>query len=574
MNRHGATRSPATTPFILGLLAASALAGPLPAQQAPRIFHVDYEGGDDSNDGLSPASAWKHVPGDPAFRNGTAKLFTLNAGDTVRFKGGVRYRGSFTPRANGTADAKVVLDGSAWGLTRAILDGSDLVREVRRCQSAADCFGNPNWPSLWRATIPTDARWNNTLFVNDLPMQAAQWPAVPASDASDINKFQVIPRAAYDQLLSGSITQPLPAGVAAGTPVLALWNRPNEIGFTPDIRIREDGIDFAGATWSSAAFNPYPDRDNRFAILNAPALVNRPGLAAISPKDGVAIFWPTSAGSLRVSLGTARTGINLARANHMVVRGFSFTSFNEHPIVQRASNAGNVIRDNSFQSIAQTTAISAVAVRDFTVFRNDFSNLIWSAGIKVHNTPGPVMIRCNRMREVTNTAISFNNVGNGVVRANSIHGIRGNHGNGISAYNDSRDVVIDRNVVMDAARPFTTHGTQTPFHTSGTPSVHVTNNIFLSTSSGGGGLVSYGSTPDFVVTGNFLSGPRFAVKLAGTEKGFVASGNRLVGGVSISKRGLIDISPETNQLHALDGNGALLVKEMEKATISPEACSG
>ncbi len=562
--------------FILALLSASMLAGQAQAEApaAPRIFYVDHDGGDDRNDGLSPTSAWKHAPGDVRFKNGTAKLFALGAGDTVRFRGGVRYRGSFMPRANGTADQKVTLDGSSWGAARAIMDGSDTLVDIRRCRSAAECFDNPNWQSIWRAEIPTTAKWDYTLFVNDMPMQAAQWPAVQAAEASDIKRFQTIPRAAYAALLAGSIAHPLPPGVAAGTPVLALWNRPNEIGFTPDIRITGSGLEFAGAGWSSASFNPYPDRDNRFAILNAPSLVNRPGLAAISPKDGVAIFWPTNPGTIRASLGAPRTGINLARANHMVVRGFSFTSFNAHPIIQRSSNIGNVIRDNSFQSIAQTTAISAVAVRDFTIFRNDFSNLVWSAGVKVHGTLGPVMIRCNRMSDITKTAITLTDVGNATVKANSITGIRGNHGNGISAYLDSRNVVIDGNVVKDAARPFTTHGTSKPVHASGTPSVHVTNNIFLSTSAGGGGLISYGSTPDFVVTGNFLSGPRFGMKLTGRETGFVATGNRVVGRVAITTKGAVDVTPDSNQLYSADGNGALLVQEMQKATVNPAACTG
>ncbi|MBS3961011.1 MAG: right-handed parallel beta-helix repeat-containing protein [Sandarakinorhabdus sp.] len=574
MKRHVARRSS----IVFGFLTATILAGHAPVQaqvQAPRIFYVDFDGGNDGNDGLSPATAWKHAPGDPNFRNGTARLFTLLAGDTVRFRGGVRYRGSLMPRANGTADARVMLDGSSWGASRAIIDGSDAATGVRRCQSAAECFDNPHWQNLWRADVPATASWNTTLFVNDIPMQAAQWPEVQARDASNISMFQTIPRAAYADLLAGSITHSLPPGMAAGTPVLALWNRPNLIGFTPDVRVTGSGLEFVGAAWSSAAFNPYPDRDNRFAILNAPGRVLRPGLAAISPRDGIAIFWPPSINSTpRVTLGTPRTGINLARANHMVIRGFSFSNFNAHPILQRSSNIGNVIRDNSFRSIAHTLAIWAIGARDFTVFRNEFHNLVWSAGIKIDSTLGPVMIRCNRMTEITRTAISFNNVGNATVRANSIAGIRGNHANGISAYNDSRNVLIDHNIVKDAARPFTTHGARTLVHASGTPGVRVSGNIFISNSAGGAGLTSYGRTPDFVVTDNFTSGPRFGMRLAGTETGFVATGNRVVGQIAITTRGSVAVAPETNQLHNADGNGALLVQEMEKAVISPTACSG
>ena len=558
---------------LVGLLAVTMLGGQSAAQAAPRIYYVDFDGGNDANDGLSPTSPWKHAPGDPNFKNGTARLFTLAAGDTVRFRGGVRYRGSFMPRANGTAEAKVVFDGSSWGSTRAILDGSDPVSDVRRCRSADDCLGSPHWQNLWRASIPATANWSDGLFINDMPAQAAQWPEVAARDASDVNKFQTIPKAAYAQLLAGSITHALPPGIGAGTPVLALWNRPNKIGFTPDVRITGQGLEFAGAKWTSASFDPYPDRDNRFAILNAPAFVNRPGLAALSPAEEVAIFWPAMARVVKVRLGTPRDGINLARAKHMVVRGFSFTNYDGLPIVQKSSNEGNVIRDNSFRSLVRTTAIWTVAARELTIFRNEFRDLVWSAGMKIDSTAGPVMIRCNQMSDVTQTGIRFNNVANGTIRGNSITGILGNHANGISAYNDSRNVVIDHNVVKDAARPFTTHGTTTLRDVEGTPSVRVSNNIFISNSSGGAGLTSYGKTPDFVVTGNFLSGPRFAMKLAGTETGFVATGNQLVGGVAITHKGTVAVLPEANQIHSADGNGALLAEQMAKTKVNAAVCA-
>jgi len=64
------------------------------------------------------------------------------------------------------------------------------------------------------------------------------------------------------------------------------------------------------------------------------------------------------------------------------------------------------------------------------------------------------------------------------------------------------------------------------------------------------------------------------MRLAGTETGFVATGNRVVGQIAITTRGSVAVAPETNQLHNADGNGALLVQEMEKAVISPTACSG
>jgi len=91
----------------------------------------------DTNDGLSAATAWKHAPGDP---NATVNPVSVNLlpGDTVLFKGGVKYRGGiriagpsiggyYNQRANGTVNNPIKLIGDQWpGLvgTKAIIDGS------------------------------------------------------------------------------------------------------------------------------------------------------------------------------------------------------------------------------------------------------------------------------------------------------------------------------------------------------------------------------------------------------------------------------------------------------------------
>ena len=104
------------------------------------IYYIDYETGDDTNDGLSRATPFKHCPGD-ANASGNAVATTLNAGDRVIFKGGVQYNTNGTNKnygirmtwsGSGDADAnRIIYDGDSgtyaarWasGADKAIIDG-------------------------------------------------------------------------------------------------------------------------------------------------------------------------------------------------------------------------------------------------------------------------------------------------------------------------------------------------------------------------------------------------------------------------------------------------------------------
>jgi hypothetical protein len=91
------------------------------------IYHVDFATGLDSNDGLSTSTPFKRAPGD-AQATGTAASTTLAAGDTVIFKGGVRYSGEVSLDWSGTVGGGyITYDGNSdgtWGTGRAIMDGN------------------------------------------------------------------------------------------------------------------------------------------------------------------------------------------------------------------------------------------------------------------------------------------------------------------------------------------------------------------------------------------------------------------------------------------------------------------
>lgn len=582
--------------LIASTVAGVSLASAMPAIAQNRIFYVDYQSGSDAADGLSPGTAWKHAPGD-AQATGVVKKQKLQPGDHVRFRGGVRYRGSISPSVTGTEENPIVYDGSSWGTTRAIIDGSNSLDGVRACTSAADCLGSPHWRNLFRASLPSTAKWTDYLFVNDLVFQLGQYPSLSKLDADDAHLYLPIPKAELDQLKAGQIRHAMPAGFAKGNPVLALWVDPNLIALTEDVQVSATGVNINGdAKWVNAGFKPYANRDNMFSLMNLPDQVNRPGLFAMSPNDGVAIFWPMppslttpshAISSPAVSIGGRRGGITTSLASHLVIRGFSFTSFAGVPgnlsagavIRGNGANPGISILNNQIRSVVNIggpAAIYMVRSQKLRIENNKLVDAPWSRGIVIDSSRGPSMIRCNDLAEIGNTAIRVLNVMDSRILGNKLARIQSRHGNGITAYMDLRNVQIAGNVVTDTTRPLTVHGLVNgakPYFDEGTPSVTITDNVLMGGDGVNGAITSYGSTQNLVISGNFLYSIPNAMKLAGTETGFVATNNQMVGKVAQPKATPVFTAGTTNVFHAADGNGALLAQQMQRSKPPAGYCS-
>ena len=125
-------------------------------------YYVDYEGGSDASAGTGPEAAFKHCPGDSAATD-AAKAVKLAAGDTVIFKGGVRYLGSVQCRASGAEGKPITFDGNTagtFGEGKAIIDGAVAVTGWKPCASAEEAKGNPLWRKIFYADVPKPYRWN------------------------------------------------------------------------------------------------------------------------------------------------------------------------------------------------------------------------------------------------------------------------------------------------------------------------------------------------------------------------------------------------------------------------------
>jgi len=87
--------------------------------------YIDFENGDDSNDGTSPATAWKHHPWDSQ-ASGNSKAET--GIHTYIFKRGVVYRGTLKAKESGKPGNPIRLTSDpSWGTGEAAIYGSSLI---------------------------------------------------------------------------------------------------------------------------------------------------------------------------------------------------------------------------------------------------------------------------------------------------------------------------------------------------------------------------------------------------------------------------------------------------------------
>lgn len=88
-------------------------------------YYIDYETGDDSRDGLTQGTCWKHYPMDTR-ATGVSDATTVVAGDVLAPKGGSVYTSSIRRIVpNGSVGNRVIIDGTLWGTGKSIETGNN-----------------------------------------------------------------------------------------------------------------------------------------------------------------------------------------------------------------------------------------------------------------------------------------------------------------------------------------------------------------------------------------------------------------------------------------------------------------
>ncbi len=144
--------------------------------------YIDFAAGDDGRDGLTPATAWRHHPWDPAAGGSCAAGAGVH---TYIFKRGAIYRGHLIGTQSGLADESVQLTSDpAWGTGEAVIAGSLGIASGWTQATAADS-GRAGMPAvaagrLWSVILPgaqvPRALWRVRADGTRQRLPLARWP--------------------------------------------------------------------------------------------------------------------------------------------------------------------------------------------------------------------------------------------------------------------------------------------------------------------------------------------------------------------------------------------------------------
>ena len=442
---------------VLFLSAAAALAA---------TYYVDFAGGADANAGDSASVAFQHSPGDPAAKDKAAAV-KLQPGDTVLFKGGVSYRGNIVVTQSGAVDKPITFDGNTagkFGAGRAVIDGSEPLTGWKKCASADECDGNPNWQNIWWAevpfTVPTPFAAN--LYENEQPLDVAQDPKP---------KCQVWPDPATEYF-TFDVKNSTPTSIQDETHLTQTqaqaWDGAIVLVFAQDFTYKTKVTGFDPAThtltFGSMGKLPFgkkgaaeaprePGKDGRYALINALGALKYPGqyvvcsnagpqYKAVLSKDAPAkiYLWPSKSGAAPgdVTITRRECGFDLHGQSNVTVEGFQIQKF-----VSPADPHGAAVMD------AEKKSNGGVVVRNNLVMacNRDLYRCMKPAVIYLTNSGGSLVeknqINDNRGAGGIRVAYSANHV----IKENVI---RRNGSIGINIWLDAKNCQVIRNVIADA----------------------------------------------------------------------------------------------------------------------------
>lgn len=551
------------------LAAVLALAGCSPAGST--TWHVDYANGKDSADGRTPATAWKHAPGDEAGTGGPAGV-RLQPGDKVLFRAGVPYRGTIRLPASGTAEKPIVYTGLGWGEGLGVMEGGDPVTAARACTSAQDCGGAPDWQALSRIEYAQPGTSRIVLFGEKGLYYLSQIPVPPEPFFSDDRASYVeLPVSEFTTLQQGVLRSAELAKAAAGGGLteLAFWVRGNEVVRRPVLAVEGDVLRF-----DPAGVNFWDKRPNAVALagsfegLKAPGryLLLQPGviLARLRPEDSAATL----------QIGSGRNAFNFVRQSHVTISGLHFRNFaggrdnrragiplaSWHDGSEGVEISGNLIGPGLLehgQGVVQMQGTIGLRLK-----ANRIENVMFGSGLRTAGVNRQMLVEGNVIRRVGRTAITLFSVDGAEVRGNVIADVRGIHGNAITAYLKNRDIVIEGNCVVMSSRPLTFHGNREPGVRNG---ITIRRNIFVSDPDGQGGVLSWGAgTTDVLIEGNVIAGPKVGLLMHQSDRNVRVIGNDTT---KIATRG--DVPPDWT----LQGNRETLdFRAALKGNFTEESC--
>lgn len=402
--------------------------------------YIDYENGNDYNNGYTTNTPWKHHPWD-ANAQGNAAAASGNL--TYIFKRGVIYRGQLIPRQSGTPSNPIRLTSDpAWGTGEACVYGSELVTGWQKGPAGV----HPSIPSpssVWYADVGflprmvcmVDATGGITrLALARTPNWTITDPTDPLRNCWLWDGCSTVNVGGNEMLLasSASLNHSDPNYYLGGL-VWTEWNNLMSAPYAAMIEVRDAGQNAIGFTAAWGGASPRVIQNHRFWLEDKPHYLD---------EDGE--FWfeqtGTSSGRLYIRLpgGISPHTVRIEAARHVgiiykfmgdpvnniEINGLTFRFSNIHwplhareyvdyPKVQSAAihletSASNItVRNCTFEYCASavrlrapylSTTMDAITVSDNEIRYTDHGGIAVQNGPQRPGTLGSVRVLRNRIR--------------------------------------------------------------------------------------------------------------------------------------------------------------------------------
>jgi parallel beta-helix repeat protein len=428
-------------------------------------YYVDFDGGSDTNSGLSTSQAWKHCPFDDN-ATGTSAATTLAGGDTVIFKGGVHYRGEIKANTSGDLGDPIVFDGDTaqtWGSGKAIIDGSEPLTGWTPCSSAEDCGGAANWENMYETTLPSgsDDVWVVNLMEDDVLLAVAQGPTAPDPFFYDkTSSYNSVPigDATETSIVDASFfTQSDPT--AWDDSYIHVWAQGNQVytvkvtGYSPSTHT---------IYFETLPNLPYTTYDTLYAMGNSVLVLDDPGEYVVDESGGQVYLWPYTTGDIGnvdITVSVRRTGFDFKGKSYITLQDIKiikfsggFGSWDSGAGIKNTTSGANglIVRNNEVAYNRSMDKFAGVDMRggqtNVTIENNYIHHNLRSRGL----LPGGsnVTVRNNILEKNGGTGIYMGGAHNIDVIGNSVLDHTGVHANGITAYQGSSNILILGNTVL------------------------------------------------------------------------------------------------------------------------------
>ncbi len=404
---------------------------------APRAFvfekgasvrWIDFEAGNDSQDGKSPQTAWKHHPWDA---NATGQAKACTGIQTYVFKGGVVYRGALTAAESGAPGNPIRLTcDPSWGKGPAIFLGSTQIKGGWKKASAADAPGIPEPEKVWYIDLgkeydpdPASAKFSAMWQVNGDKVERLHIARNPNYDLSDPNNpvknWPVW--TGYDKNTS-TLTSPVLKGLGDKNLLKSavLWTETDFLMGAATVR------PLAGSTYNPAAgsitsksftthwFSRIPRAKVHFMIENVAKFLDVPGeffFDRAGEKAGRLYVWPTGGvdpNSVTYEVAQTRFLILIPDQHDIVVSGLEFRyndpddgtprdnysgSGSPSPCVRIIGNCANItVKNCKFEHVANAVVATLKPDGDIRPTTNVLDNIIISDNDVHHSERGGTIL--------------------------------------------------------------------------------------------------------------------------------------------------------------------------------------